>query len=302
MSSDALPPIVGDFDLAFAFPSWDARSTCIATCDDLRFRKAIEVAYANKGSVGGFEGNRSTVRSYLEQKSGLVETVAASPANLRTTCEAIREVIKKTANEKKAGLRVLIDLSTASRIYALSTVAFGIRSGLVRELEFIYAEGKYQRATKTQSEKELFSGGRWESIAIPGLEGDFEGGKPFGFLVSIGFEGAKTFRAVNRAEPSRVSVLFPKPGFSPDYSQKTAEANKQLYEAYSVGSDDEISAPAGDVVATLNALAEYSFESPADENCVYLCCGTKPQSLALCLRALYLKHPTVLYLGLFTRA
>lgn len=285
----------GEYDIGFFFPSWDGRSRCVVECAHASFGHAIEIAYQNRGKSGLFEENRTKVLSFLRNCAQHFSSIETVPNDVRATCLSMQAKLREVANYKRRGLRVLVDLSSASRLYALSTVAYGIQSGLVSEFEFLYSEGEYKKSELNQSDRELFSGGRWETIAIPGLEGDFDGGKPFSFLVSVGFEGAKTLRVVNRYEPSQVSVLFPRPGFNEGYSDLTAQRNRQLIASYGVSNGHEMNAEAGDVVAALKVIENCNFEDSLATNCVYLCCGTKPHSLALCIRALALQHPTVLY-------
>src|SRR6185437_15994620 len=54
-------------------------------------------------------------------------------------------------------------------------------------------------------------------------------------------------------------------------------------------------APAADAIAAWKVLETTASERPNMESSYYLCCGTKPHSLALALRAICIQHPTVLY-------
>jgi hypothetical protein len=203
--------------------------------------------------------------------------------------------IEEAANANERPVKVFFDMSTASRYYVLSTLATTLRSGIVSDFVFFYPEGKYRAAETEQSEKGIFSGGKWETVAIPGLNGEFFTGKPYSLLVSIGFEGAKTLRVVNKLEPSHVSVLIPSPGFSEEYAKETIEQNRRLIDDFVRTADDTMYAEAGNLVDALRKLQESKQQYAEQQNLVFLCCGTKPHSLALGIRAFEMETPLVYY-------
>jgi hypothetical protein len=113
--------------------------------------------------------------------------------------------------------------------------------------------------------------------------------------VSVGFEGPKTLRAVTRADPDRVSLLFPSPGILPAYVEITRRSNEELVQEYRIPKVQIVEAPAADVIGAWKALDAASLDRPEAENSYYLCCGTKPHAVALALRAIALEYPAVLY-------
>jgi hypothetical protein len=115
------------------------------------------------------------------------------------------------------------------------------------------------------------------------------------YLVSVGFEGDKTLRAVSRADPDKVSILFAKPGVRPEYEALAAEANRDLMREFLVPKSRILNAPASDAIATWQTIATSRVHPEDSENSLYLCCGTKPHALALALNAIALGHPAVLY-------
>ena len=147
-----------------------------------------------------------------------------------------------------------------------------------------YAEGAYDLG---HGDSDIaFTGGHWSTVAVPFLSGYFEPSKPRHYLVSVGFEGEKTLRAVSRADPDRVSVLFPRPGVSPEYEKLTSAANEPLMREFLIPESQIINAPAADAVATWKTLAKAAILKPGRFNDYYLCCGPKPHALALGLNAL----------------
>jgi hypothetical protein len=191
-------------------------------------------------------------------------------------------------------LRIFIDLSTFSRFYAMAILAACLSEGSASNITIFYSEGLYRKAAN-DSEEIAFSRGRWRTVTVPFLDGICDPGKQKYYLVSVGFEGAKTLQVVSREDPDRISILFPNPGYLPEYVGRTEEANQVLKERFQVPRDQIINVRAGDAVETWKRLDEAEVERPEKENTFYLSCGTKPHAVGLALRALCVGHPAVLY-------
>lgn len=285
----------GRFDIGFVFPSWDTRCTSFAESKTLYLDSAVEIAYENKGASNRFAQNRQIAIDGLSSLASKVSKIDASLENMQVCARRMFNAIEEEANAKERPVKVFFDMSTASRYYVLSTLATALRSGIVSDFVFFYPEGEYFAAATEQSERGIFSGGKWETVAVPGLNGEFFTGKPYSLLVSIGFEGAKTLRVVNKLEPSQVSVLIPSPGFSEEYAKKTIEQNKRLIDDFVRTEDDTICAEAGNLVDALRKLQASEQGLSEQQNLVFLCCGTKPHSLALGIRAFEMETPLVYY-------
>jgi len=285
----------GDFDLGFVFPSWDTRCTSFTESKSLCIDSVVEITYENQGAGNRFAKNRQIVIDGLNSLASKVSKIDASLENMQLCARRMFNAIEEAANAKERPVKVFFDMSTASRYYILSTLAVALRSGLVSDFVFFYPEGEYLAAASEQSERGIFSGGKWETVAVPGLNGQFFAGKPYSLLVSIGFEGAKTLRVVNKLEPSQVSVLIPSPGFSEEYARKTIEQNQRLIDDFVRTADDTVCAEAGNLVDALRKLQAFSQGLTEQQNLVFVCCGTKPHSLALGLRAYELQTPLVYY-------
>jgi hypothetical protein len=186
-----------------------------------------------------------------------------------------------------------MDLSACPRYYSLGVAAAAFAQRIAYELTFFYAEAAYTVGGKKDSP--VFTDGRWATVAIPFLSGLFDPGKKTFYLVSVGFEGEKTFRAVSRADPDRVSILFAKPGFQPSYEKLALRANRDLIREFVVPKRQIINAPGADAIAAWKTLDEKGFDSEKSENCFYMCCGTKTHALALALSAIASGYPAVLY-------
>jgi hypothetical protein len=185
-------------------------------------------------------------------------------------------------------------LSASTRYYSLGLLAYGIGQGLVREVSFVYSEATYHDPDSGRT-SEVFTTGRWETVAVPPLLGDYDPEKGRHYHVCLGFEGSKTLRVVTKAEPDHVSILFPDPGYEPGYVETTSKNNSQLLEEFSVAESRIVRARAGDAIAAWRAMGANDLDDPNKYNTYYVCCGTKPHSLALALRAMAMGYPTVLY-------
>jgi hypothetical protein len=201
-------------------------------------------------------------------------------------------IIRAAAFEAGRPLRMLVDLSACPRYYAVGLLGAYITQGLVGSLTVFYAEGLYPEPGN--GEELVFTGSRWKSVEAPYFPGFWDPRKKTFYLVSVGFEGDKTLRTISRADPDRVSILFPEPGICPEYVEKTQHANADLVRMYRIPENQIVRAHAADAIAAWQALSRAAIERP-DENAYFVCCGTKPHSIALGLRAKVLKTPAVLY-------
>ena len=164
------------------------------------------------------------------------------------------------------------------------------------EVAVFYAEGDYPEETTELQKHELFTAGGWDVIPIPSVEGEWSPEKERAYLVSVGFEGSKTLRLISRAEPDLVYVLLPDPGVKEEYVARALAQNSSLIDMLRDESEDIVRANAGDAIEAWKKLDEAAVEDRRAANFYYACCGTKPHSLALALRASVLKHPAVLYI------
>jgi hypothetical protein len=167
--------------------------------------------------------------------------------------------------------------------------------GLAQTVTVLYAEGKYGQAPVPLTMDYPFTVGHWQALPIPFLFGHAFPTKKKHFIVSVGFEGRRTARVLSKEDPDRVSILFPKPGVRKGYVEQAWERNSETIKEYRIPKSNIINAPAGDAIAVWKSLAEARLERPGLEEVSYLCCGTKPHSLGMALRAACLDFPTVLY-------
>lgn len=281
-----------EYDLIVMTASWDSR--CLCLCDqDIRSTDGIGVFFSNRGTLGLRDQHDQRVTQFLEDHCQAMEVVEGESEDLRGLWEAMWVAAWKSYLAAGRPLDVLLDLSTCPRYYAMAFLAQGFRTGVVGRLTCFYAEGRYP-PNPADANADQFTAGRWETRAVPGLTGTADPGNRRLYVVSVGFEGSKTFRAVSSDDPDRVAVLFPDPGVDPGYPERTQRENRLLFREYGIEDEDLIKAPAGDAITAWAALAEASV-SRQDENPFYLCCGTKPHSLAMALHALVGERTTVLY-------
>jgi hypothetical protein len=289
--------IEGEFDVGFFSSSWDRRSICITSAGDLSCETSILLLFDQRDDQGLRDSHDSMLGDYLRRHSAALIEITGKSVDTGSIWARIQGEVVRLAGGHRRPLRLYLDLSTLPRFFALGIIALCIKSGLVARLTVGYAEGLYpaRAANSSVIESYPFTVGRWTTVAVPFLEGMLEPRYPKYYLISVGFEGAKTMRVVTREDPDRISILFPKPGFLPGYDDLTQEANKELIEKRLVPPEQIVNAPAADAIAAWKALEEASVERFNKENTYYLCCGTKPHSLALGIRSLVHESPAVLY-------
>ena len=284
----------GDFDASLIVPSWDPRSTEVAVSSH-RTKVAVTPLLKNRGVTGKRASHEDQLLSYLHSNADMVRTIEAESEDVESTFEAVYAAFQDAVKAFNRPIRVFIELSTCPRYLSLGVAAVLLRRGWAYEICFGYTAGEYGDAPASDPFHDIFTVGRWDTVAVPGLEGWHDPGKQRSYIVGVGFEGTKIYRLLSSADPDRVSVLFPDPGVLDVYVGRASEENSELLAQFVATESDIVRAGAADVVGSLAALERRGLERLGVENVFYLACGTKPQSLALALRAFYLEAPAVLY-------
>ena len=284
-----------EFDCIVVVPSWDERCVEITKTDGVRATTSIVCLFDNRGVLGLRDDHETRVIAWTQRCTVSTRIVRGASEDVETVWSGVLEAMVDTARAVGRPLRLLVDLSTCPRYYATALLAVGIGRGICSEIVMFYAEAEYPVVATAPDASEGFTVGRWEPIPVPDLHGTYDPLKKRFYLVSVGFEGSKTFTAVARADPDRVGLLFPRPGFQSGYELKSAEQSRQLRDEYDIPDDAVIEAPAGDAIAAWRELTLREIERPEDENSFFLLSGTKPHSVALALRAMSLGSPALLY-------
>jgi hypothetical protein len=282
----------GEYDLLVMAASWDSRCLCLLRAD-VRARCGIGVFFENRGVLGLRDAHDPKIRAYLSERCNSVHEIEHASEDLEGLWQELWKAAWEAYAQVGRPLRLLLDLSTCPRYYAMALLAGGFRKGIIAALTCFYSEGRYPEPNETNTH-EQFTTGRWKTQDVPYLTGTADPGNRRFYVVSVGFEGSKTYLAVSNNDAERVMILFPRPGVRPDYPERTRRSNEILYEEYGLDESSEIAAPAGDGIAAWAALAGANPTRP-DENPFYLCCGTKPHSIAMAVHALIDERVTVLY-------
>jgi hypothetical protein len=286
----------GHFDVALFASSWDSRCLCVTGSSGLRAERAIVLLFTQKDSLGFRLKHDEQLLSYVKRAATEVALIREASSALDQIRRSIMATVREALQAAGRPLRIFVDLSTCPRFYALDLLATCIKRGIAERVSIFYAEGKYPEEKTAADQYELFTAGGWNAAPIPALRGEWDPNKRRSYLVSIGFEGAKTLRLISRAEPDHVSVLFPDPGVYPEYVERTRKNNEQLFRSYAIRENQIVRAPAGDAIAAWRGLTEAALEKESRDNVYYVCCGTKPHSVALGLRALAAGYAAVLYI------
>jgi len=285
----------GHYDVGLFAPSWDQRCETILRAPEVTFGTSIVFDFSTKDELGLQIKHASRVRFHLQSRSNVIEVLEGDAIDLSLLWNALWDKVREIAERQINPLRVLVDLSTCPRYYSLGFVAGLLRFGMARPITVLYAEGAYKGDAGSHRIDYPFTSGKWSATAIPFLKGSPDPLKGKAYFVSVGFEGAKTERVLAREDPDSVAMLFPDPGVDEDYPRRTWERNKEIIEQYGIEEERIIRARAGDAIAAWKSLAQRNLEIRRDESPYYLCCGTKPHSLAMALRAIAQQNATVMY-------
>jgi len=280
------------YDLAFFCSSWDCRCRDI-TSSDLVATQAVLVDLAFRDSEGLRDTSDQKIRDFIKSKSFKKENIITQDdMSLHEVLRQMRKFVDQAYTDRLHPTRVLMDMTGFPRFLSLGLIAYAVKSNLVKQVDVFYSEASYG---STDCEETIaFTEGKWAAIPIESLEGEFSPCKELFILVSTGFEGKKTYRAVGEKEPNRISILMPDPGYTKEITERAKKENLKLIEQYKVPEDQILRSSAGDLVATLHKL-DHGLERFHEENVFYLCCGTKPHSLALALRGCLHEECAVMY-------
>lgn len=293
-SSDSISELAaGEYDLLLVASSWDSRSISIVAASEVQAQLGLGVFCEARDTQGLRDRHDVALSEYGRSKCRRFEHVEGSSTHVDAIWLQLKRHIADLHHKKGSPLKVLIDLSACPRYFSLGVVALCLTQRFTSNIRVLYAEGRYP-ASDHQLEY-AFTGGRWKIAAIPYLEGICDPGKDRFYLVSVGFEGRRTLRAVSQADPDRVSALFPDPGGTPEYVKRTERNNAQLLRQFRVPPEQVIRVHSADAMEAWKTLDNAAIDIRSTENPYYLCSGTKPHALALALRALALESPAVLY-------
>lgn len=284
---------IGDYDAVILTSSWDARSITLTAATKTKCDLGIALLFTCRDHQGLRDQHDPKIKSFLESISSRCSYVLGDSCDVNDIWGQLSSQLINLRKERQRPLRVLMDLSACPRYFALGVAALSFTHRVAKQVVVFYAEGVYNVGGGVSDI--AFTGGHWSTVAVPFLSGYFEPSKPRQYVVSVGFEGEKTLRAISRADPDRVSLLFPKPGVSPEYEKRAALANEPLVREFLIPESHVVNAPASDTVAVWKTLAKSAIIRSGRFNDYYLCCGPKPHALALGLHALAVGRPAVLY-------
>jgi hypothetical protein len=290
--SDEAGELLSDkFDLMVLVSSWDTRCISIVEGDDLHAKYGVTMYFNARDNKGLRDKHDLLLENFCKASCSAFNKVCGSSTDVHGMWDKLLKLIIIARRECGRPIRVFVDISSCPKYFAMAILGYCLRTGIAEKVTMFYAEGIYEE--KVEASEVAFTGGHWSTVAVPSLEGTYDPEKKRFYLISVGFEGFKTLRVVSKADPNRVSVLFPNPGVLKEYAQRTREDNREL--CIGIPEEQIIEAHAADVIGCWRSLEEHSSESPDTENTYYLCCGTKPHAIAMALRAIALEYPAVLY-------
>jgi hypothetical protein len=295
-SSTVAGDLFGDsYDLALFAGSWDSR--CLAVTGAARFaaKQSILISFAENDAMGkeAQAENGRALGHFLAHIGSCVHPLPDVSEDVEKEFDRLWALVRTLVASGRA--RCFVDLSACPRFYTLGVIAGLISTGLASRIDVLYAEATYPSLGHSPHPSDVpFSIGRWNCIPIPFLRGPFEPSRPRFHVVSVGFEGGKTLRLLEREEATRVAVIYPIPGVTAEYDREVIERNRPVMSAFGVPDARTLSAPAGDAVAAWKAAVRHRVAAPKGE-VRYLCCGTKAHSLGLALSAISTRDATVMY-------
>ncbi len=205
----------------------------------------------------------------------------------------LKNKVRSLYIDKGEPLKVGVDLTCVSAYVSLGLVAYLMETGIACKFSAFYAEGSYPEESAIEDEHDLFTAGDWKPVAIPDLRYPWILQPNRMYVVAVGFEGNKTLRLCERREADCIHVLFPDPGVSSEYVEWTRVRNAALIERFGIEDSELLRANAADAIEAWKTLTDRNVEDFDRCEVEYLCCGTKPHSLAIALRSLCTRQGVV---------
>ncbi len=284
------------YDIGIFIPSWDQRCLSIIEAKNLFFNNVIVVFLKKKDQLGFRDTHDQLILEYLNNHSNRIKKIEGVSTDTDKLEKLITNEIFEIYLKEKIPLDIFYDLSTSPRFYALSIFSYISLKGLFKKVNYFYAEGDYPKDQGDKGGfKNNFSRGSWKTVEIPYVLGKRYPYRKTMLLVSVGFEGVKTLQLVDSEEPDSVSVLFPGPGYHKDYNEVTYEFNEKLFKQYKIDNSHIFKVHAGDAIGVWKKLENSEFDKPTEQNVIYLCCGSKPHALGMCLKAITSGYPIIKY-------
>jgi hypothetical protein len=266
---------------------------CFTESNSINVDHSIALLFRRVDEIGLREFHDDKIKKYLSMNSNKVTEIKEESTNVTALWTALKAKILDYISLKPTPIKVLIDSSTIPKYFLCAILGLLVKNKIAKEITIIYTEGKYPDGNGNG--ETMFTGALWNTVSIDALEGEYFGGRQKNYLVSVGFEGDKIMRSVLKADPDKVSILLPNPGFQSDYVKRTLRNNLRLREKYCISKQYMISAHAGDAIQAWKVLNTYAKNDLNSDNLHYLCCGTKPHAIGMALSAISLSSPCLLY-------
>ena len=281
------------FDLVMLCSSWDARSVSICVESGLTAPVCILLMFNARDTFGLRDEHDRQLKEFAKRHFERVIEVFGDSRNVGDVWGKIVAIVQRERCVKGRALSALVDLSACPKYFSLGFVSFGISTRCCGHISILYAEGEY--ASAGTFDEIAFTEGAWDTIPLPGLSGLFSARLGRKYVVSLGFEGEKTYRAIARADPDRLCAILPDPSVSVEYVQRTFEANRFLLQEFGLQEQSLGRAHAADSIEVWRTLTQWDLLNRDDDNVYFLPCGTKPHGLGFVLYSLSRNGPAVLY-------
>jgi hypothetical protein len=299
-------------DLLVTGGSWDPRSVGIIDLPILATNSLV-LKYANNADGVG-ERHGAQIKEWSAANGSSVVSLEFSSENVQQDFAKVWEEIRSLFVSEQRSLRILVDLAVVPRYVSLGILSRGFLSGCVAEVSYLYQTAAYPARLNTDETQvslvplsardldegpplestqspAIFTEGRWRTVFVPGLRGDYWPGRRRHYYIALGFEGDDTYRVVQQREPDQVTVVVPDPPVSPGLENRSLTENEVLIREW-VGERAIRRCGALDAVAMDRMATGFS---ELTENAYFLPVGTKPHALGMAVAALRTGGPMVLY-------
>lgn len=281
-------PELGSFGLFIGFYGIDTRP--IEVLDTLQYsaHQSVICYFSNRLTEFEIAAKQSIVIEKGSKKFGKKTVVFLDSTDLISSFFKLRAVLSEVCSGLNYDPRHewLIDISGCPKALFGSLLGFILNEGKINKASFLYGAAAYGEpkiaASPADQQRRLgFSDGIWRALTLPYFEGVVSSVRHRSFLVSIGFEGARSREFLQGFEPEKVSLIRPVPGVT-DYSTNRVQKETLLYkDAFGIDEDNIFDVPAWDVLGFIKGVSDVRNNNK--EQITLMILGPKPHAIGACL-------------------
>lgn len=201
----------GNYDLAIAVASWEARCSATAKMISSAGAPVHVIEFASQSEA--VSQKKEVAVSLWREAAGdkFRHFPLESSLNFEKNKGELTSFFERLFREQSRPLRVLMDISCLPKRYLLYVLGLGFKGGMFGALDILYSEGKYEVSDPSKTppsvRRGLVSEGEWSSVQVPYLESCNYVPSQRDLCLGIGAEISVAMPLVERIDPKRMRLF-----------------------------------------------------------------------------------------------